>query len=348
MKLDIVRKSKSTGDSISLYFRNNPALTKYKAGQHALLSIRINGQLLKRTYSFHTSPDIDENVGITVRAVDAGVVSHYLQTVNGTTDIFLDGVAGDFVVEPHHGNRRHLVMFAGGSGITPIMAMLKTILHHEPESTITLIYSNKTYASIIFKDELANLTKEFHGRFTVHHILTQDEHPPLDTPIFYKGRLTKMITKKALKTILAELNYPTEYYLCGPFAFMQMVEESIRALNPDNPTIYKEHFYIPDEKREFDSSNLQARDVILQMEGEEQLLIVPGGKTILDAARDRGMTLPHSCTEGQCGTCRALLASGEVKLRRNHILTQDELKAGQILLCQAFPMSDGITIKPRL
>ena len=347
MKLDIVRKSKPTGDSISLYFRKTVDLAKYKAGQHALLSIRINDQLFKRTYSFHTSPDIDENVGITVRAVDGGVVSHYLQTINGAADIFLDGVAGDFVVEPHQANRRHLVMFAAGSGITPIMAMIKTILHHEPESRISLIYSNKSHARIIFKDELANHAKEFHGRLAVYHIITQDENPPVETPIFYKGRLSKMITKKALKTVLAELNFPTEYYLCGPFAFMQMVEESIRALNADNPTIYKEHFYIPDEKHEFDSSNLQTRDVILQMENEEQLLIVPGGKTILDAARDCGMKLPHSCTEGQCGTCRAFLVSGEVKLRRNHILTQDELNAGQILLCQAFPMSDGITIKPR-
>lgn len=347
MKLDIVRKSKPTGDSISLYFRKSADLAKYKAGQHALLSIRINGEVFKRTYSFHTSPDIDENVGITVRAVEGGLVSNYLQ-INGAVDISLDGVAGHFVCEPYQDDRRHLVMFAAGSGITPIMSMLKTILHREPESIISVIYSNKTYAKAIFKDELADLAKKFHGRLAVYHILTQEENPPVDTPFFYKGRLSKMITKKALKTILAELNYPTEYYLCGPFAFMQMVEESILALDPDNPTIYKEHFYIPDEKREFDPSNLQTRDVILQIEDEEQLLIVPGGKTILDAARDRGMTLPHSCTEGQCGTCRAFLVSGEVKLRRNHILTEDELKAGQILLCQAFPISDGITIKPRL
>ena len=348
MKLEIVQKIRSTDDSISLYFRKSGALLKYKAGQHGLISIRINGQLFRRTYSFHTSPDIDVNVGITVRAVDAGVVSHYLQTVNGTADIFLEGIAGDFVVEAYKDNRRHLVMFAAGSGITPIMAMLKTILHREPESTISLIYSNKTYAKAIFKEELVDLGKQFHGRLTVYHILTQDEHPPVDTPVFYKGRLSKMIAKNALKRILAAANFPTEYYLCGPFAFMQMVEESIRALNPNNPTIYKEHFYIPDENRALDTWNLQTREVILQMGDEEQLLIVPGGKTILDAARDRDITLPHSCTAGQCGTCRAFLVSGEVKLRRNAILTQDELRAGEILLCQAFPTSEAIIIKPRL
>lgn len=347
MKLDIVSKSKPTGDSISLYFRKSPDLAKYKAGQHALLSVRINGEVFKRSYSFHTSPDIDEHVGITVRAVEGGQVSNYLLTTNGTADISLDGVSGDFVIEPYRDHKRHVVMLAAGSGITPIMAMIKTILHHEPESRISLIYSNQTYARIIFKDELASLAKKFHSRLTVYHILTQDENPPMDTPIFYKGRLSKMITKKALKTILAQFEYTTEYYLCGPFAFMQMVEDSIRALNPENPAIYKEHFYVPDEKPEFNSSNLQTRDVLLQMEDEVHLLIVPKGKTILDAARDRGMTLPYSCTEGQCGTCRAMLVSGEVKLRRNHILTQDELNFGQILLCQAFPMSDGIAIKPQ-
>ena len=162
MKLDIVRKSKPTRDSISLYFRKSTDLTKYKAGQHALLSIRINGEVFKRTYSFHTSPDIDENVGITIRAVEGGLVSNYLQ-VNDAADISLDGVAGDFVIEPCQDNRRHLVMFAAGSGITPIMSMLKTILHHEPESRISLIYSNKYYSSIIFNDELADLAKKFHG-----------------------------------------------------------------------------------------------------------------------------------------------------------------------------------------
>lgn len=348
MKLDIVRKSKPTEDSISLYFRRSADLAKYKAGQHALLSICINGEVFKRTYSFHTSPYTDDQAGITVRAVEAGLVSNYLQTINGTADIHLDGVAGDFLIEPYQNNRRHLVMFAAGSGITPIMAMIKTILRHEPASRISLIYSNRSYARIIFKDELANLARAFHDRLTVHHILTQDENPPLHTTIFHKGRLSKMIAKKMLKTILPNVSYPTEYYLCGPFAFMQTVEDAVRAFNPDNPTIHKEHFYIPDGIREFDSSNLRTRDVILQMGDEEQRLIVPGGNTILGAARNRGMTLPHSCTEGQCGTCRAFLVSGEVKLRRNHILTQDEINAGQILLCQAFPMSDGITIKPKL
>lgn len=348
MKLEIVQRSKPTHDSVSLYFRKSGQLLTYKAGQHGLFSIHINGEAFKRTYSFHTSPDVDENAGITVRAIDGGLVSNYLQTMNGAAEIHLDGVAGDFVVEPNQDNKRHVLMFAAGSGITPVMSMLKSILHHEPGSTISLIYSNRNYTRIIFKDELAKLAKQFSGRLAIYHILTQDAKSRIDTPIFYKGRLSRMIAKKMLKTIFAETNDPTEYYLCGPIAFMQVVEDAIRAFDPDNARIHKEHFFIPDEKREFDYSNLQTRDVILHIDGEEQLLIVPGGETILDAALHRGMTLPHSCREGQCGTCRAFLVSGSVKLRRNHVLTEDELQAGHILLCQAFPMSEGITIKPRL
>lgn len=347
-RITVSSVSKPTDDSISLYFRKGADVAQYKAGQHALLSIRINGETFRRTYSFHTSPDIDDRVGITVRAVEGGLISNYLQTNNSTSDIGLEGVAGDFIVEPSQDNKRHLVMFAAGSGITPIMAMLKTILHGEPHSRISLIYSNKTYPRIIFKDELASLSKAFRGRLEVYHVLTQDKNPPIDAPIFYKSRLSKLIAKKMLKMILAEATYPVEYYLCGPFGFMQTAEEAIRALDPDKTTIHKEHFHIPEQLSEFDSSNFQTREVLLQMGDEEEFLIVPGGKTILDAALDRGMTLPHSCREGQCGTCRALLVSGDVKLRRNHILTEEELKAGQILLCQAFPQSDGITIKARI
>lgn len=348
MKLEIVAKSKPTDDSISLYFEPGPKFPGYKPGQHALLSIIINGAVHRRTYSFHTSPYTDTRVGITVRAVDGGLISRYLQTINGTAEIFLDGISGDFVLEPNVHNKRHLVMFAAGSGITPIMAMIKTVLHHESESSVSLIYSNKNYNKIIFKEELERLQAEFDTRFKIYHILTQDENAPSDFRTFYKGRLSRLITKKMLKVILTDLNYPVEYYLCGPFGFMQIVEDSIRSVNPDI-AIQKEHFYIPEDNNSpINDVDPEPRDVILQMDKTEQLLIVPGGKTILQAALDQGIRLAYSCTQGQCGACRAFLVSGAVKLRRNHILNDDELRAGQILLCQAFPSSDGITVKPRL
>ena len=348
MKLQIVSKSKPTDDAISLYFNKTGPLEHYKAGQHALLSFRIDGRVFKRTYSFHTSPHEQGKVGITVRSVEGGFISNYLQSVIGIPEIFLDGLAGEFTVEPRADSKRHLVMFAAGSGITPLMSMLKTIMHCEPQSVVSLIYANKTFSRIIFKEELSTLEKTFPDRLKIYHILSQDENPPADFPILYKGRASKLIIKKLLKTILAELPIQVEYYLCGPLSFIQLIEDTIYATMPVDPKIYKEHFYIPEAKEAFDLGSLSDREVIIEIEGEERLLIVPRGKSILESALSSGIKLRHSCTEGQCGTCRAQLITGEVKLRKNHILSEDELRSGQILLCQGFPASDGITIKASL
>ena len=348
MKLEIVSKSRSTKDSISLLFKRTEALQKYKPGQHALLSFKIGDEVLKRSYSFHTAPTETNTFGITVREVKNGKVSSYLQNLNGKSEIYLEGIAGDFTVEPSDNVRRHLVMFAGGSGITPIMSMIKSILQFESRSSISLVYSNKCYTTIIFRSELEELQQKFPGRLNIYHVLTGADDVPTGFPVFYKGRLSKLVTKKLLKAILSEVNYSCEYYLCGPQGFMEVVEESIRSVTTDRVSINKEHFFVPDKRLDFDYSNIPDREVMLQMQDQENLLVVPSGKSILRAALEGGFKLRYSCTEGQCGTCRALLITGEVKMRKNHILTDEELKEGQILLCQGFPVSDGIAIKTSL
>lgn len=226
--------------------------------------------------------------------------------------------------------------------------MLKEVLHKEPMSTISLVYSNKVHSRVIFKDELLTLETKFTGRLKIFHILTQEENLSSEFPVFYRGRLSKLITKKILKSILAEDNYGIEYYLCGPYSFMQLVEETIRGLSLGETKILREHYFIPEQKSDFDYTTLPPREVIIQIQDEENLLIVPGGKSILQTALENKINLPYSCTEGQCGRCRAVLVSGEVKLRKNHVLKEGELKEGQILLCQGFPISEGVTIKSSL
>jgi ring-1,2-phenylacetyl-CoA epoxidase subunit PaaE len=348
MKLEILSTSRPTPDSISLYFSKSSEFDKYKAGQYALLSFKINGEVIKRSYSFHTSPLMDRHVGITVREVNNGVVSTYLQNFNGNLEINLEEITGDFYLEPDPEIKRHLIMFAGGSGITPIMSMVCTVLHSEPRSSVSLVYSNKDYSRIIFKEELHELEREFGDRLKVYHVITKDENVPADFPVFYKGRLSKLVTKKLIKGILFERNDSIEYYLCGPYPFMQLVEETIRSMNPNRLRIFKEHFFIPDLHQDFDPSTAPTREIIIQTKEEERLLVVQSGKSILQAALENNIHLSHSCTEGQCGRCRAFLISGQVKLRKNHVLTDDELKEGQILLCQGFPMSEGVTVKSSL
>jgi len=347
MKLNILKTKKSTADSISVYFERTPALQQFKAGQYGNFTFEIDGIVYKRSYSFHTSPN-EKEVGITIRAIKDGVVSNYFQSENPMSSISLDGIEGDFVFEPSKDIKRHLIMFAGGSGITPIYSMIQTVMLEEPRSTVSLIYTNKSYSRIIFRNELHKIESKFSGRFKVHHVLSQNEDIPADFPVFYKGRLTPLIIKKIIKGIHAEFDYNAEYYMCGPNGLMESIATTIRSIGPGRPRVKREIFYIPTKRNDFDLSRLEDREVILKNQGAENLVIVKGGESILKASLEHGIKLPYSCSEGQCGTCRAKLISGEVKLQKNHILTEDELRAGQILLCQGFPISDGIAIRTGL
>jgi ring-1,2-phenylacetyl-CoA epoxidase subunit PaaE len=348
MQMQILRTEKTTTDSISVYFKRPENFKGFKPGQHGLFSFQINGASIARTYSFHTAPH-EELLGITVRSVADGIVSNYLLNAKDSLTIDLQEVSGNFTIEPSSEIKRHLIMFAAGSGITPILSIIKSVLRDEPRSTISLIYSNKSYDRIIFKNELHQLEDRFPERIKIHHVLSQSENLPADFPVFYKGRLSPLITKKVIKGILAERDYRPEYFTCGPESFMDLVSTTVRAIGSGRPGVRKEVFFVPSKKMDFfDFSSLRDQEIIVDTNGEETLVIVKGGKSILQACLEQGIKLPFSCTEGQCGTCKARLISGEVKLRKNHILTGEELNQGQILLCQGFPLSDGVTIKTSL
>lgn len=347
MLIQILRTEKPTADSISVYFKRPETFHGYMPGQHGLFSFQINGTSVTRTYSFHTAPH-EQELGITVRSVTDGLVSNYLFNTHEPIAVDLQEVSGKFTIETSAEIKRHLIMFAAGSGITPILSIIKSVLRDEPRSTISLIYSNKSYDRIIFKNELHHLENQFPARLKIHHVLTQGENLPADFPVFYKGRLSPLITKKIIKGILAERDYRPEYFTCGPESFMDLVSTTVRAIGPGRPKVRKEIFFVPAKKTDFDFSTLSDREIIIETNGEEKLVIVKGGKSILQAALEHGIKLPYSCTEGQCGTCRAKLMSGEVRLRKNHVLTDDELNEGQILLCQGFPVSEGIALKTGL
>jgi ring-1,2-phenylacetyl-CoA epoxidase subunit PaaE len=345
MQIQILRTEKPTTDSISVYFKRPDMFHDYRPGQHGRFTFHINGTSCIRTYSFHTTPD-EEEMGITVRSVTDGVVSNYLLNTTEPFSIDLQEVSGKFTIDASPEVKRHLIMFAAGSGITPILSIIKSVLHNEPRSTISLIYSNKTYDRIIFKNELHQLETRFQESLKIHHVLTQSENLPADFPVFFKGRLSPLITKKIIKGILAERDYHREYFTCGPESFMDLVSTTVRAIGPGRPKVRKEIFFVPAKKLDFDFATLPDREIILDMQCEEKLLLVRGGKSILQASFEQGIKLPYSCREGQCGTCRANLISGEVKLRKNHILDQSELDARQILLCQSFPLTEDVVVKP--
>lgn len=346
MKLEIAEITFSAPDAITLRFKGNKKLEHYKPGQHGVFLFDVNGEKLTRTYSFHTVAGIDSDPAITIRAVENGTVSNFVIN-NRAADVALESISGSFFLEPSPKTKRHLIMFAGGSGITPIMAMIRAALYNEPQSSISLIYSNRNYRRIIFRDELIRLANAFPDRLKIHHVLTENENVPADFPVFYKSKLSRFIIRRLINIIHSEISYNTEYYLCGPHGFMELIGESLNSLDVDSARIYKEHFFIPETIDPcLDFSNLPPREVLIKFSDAEKLLVVNGGKSILQAALQNNIKLTHSCSEGQCGMCRAFLLTGEVRLRKNHVLTDDELKAGQVLLCQGFPVSDNVSVRP--
>jgi len=348
MKLTITDVTYPTDDSVTICFKKTRELEGYKAGQHALLDFYIDEEKFTRTYSFHTAPHLEADAGITVRVVKGGKISNFLCTSNPENIVVeLKEIDGQFFIEPSANNHRHLIMFAGGSGITPLMSMIKSILHGEPMSRVSLVYSNRSEDRIIFKAELYQLQQDFSERFKLFHVITQAPEGDQHLPVFYKGQLSKLIVRKMIKNLTGDCAIPTEVYICGPYGFMQMVEEAVVSLNV-NLKISKESFFIPldDSITAYDYTHLAARDIFVQWKDQNQLLNVPGGMSILSAALNANLKLPHSCKEGQCGTCRSVLISGEVKMQKNHILSDEELRQSQILACQAYPVSDGIVIRP--
>lgn len=346
MKLIVKETEKPTQDSILLRFDKG---FNYKPGQHGVFKFNVNGERFNRNYSFNTSPYFDGDPSIAVRAIPAGVVSNFLiNAAKPGMEIVLTEVMGDFVVEPEPDRKRHLIMFAGGSGITPIISMIRSILFIETGSVITLIYSNRKIETIIFKDELIKLEKEYPDRLKVRHVLTDDETaPPDNLQVFVRGQLNRLIVRKLTKGLLEDVKLEPEFYLCGPQGFMNLIEEAISSLSIDRRIIFKEHFFIStDKETDVDFDNLPLRKIAVRWNGKDNLITVPGGSSILDAATKAGLDLPHSCREGQCGVCRSLLLRGDVKMKKNHILSNAELEAGQVLLCQGYPVSDDVMVKP--
>jgi len=332
---------------MTLWFESTNELSSYKPGQYLSLSALVDNDLESRSYSINTSPFQDDDVAVTFRVIPGGKFSKYL-TENAREGLMvaLDGPFGDFTLVPSHGAKKHYAFFAGGSGITPIVSMIRSVLYNEPDSIISLVYANRRFNKIIFREEIEILTKVFEERFFVYHAISETDDIPTDFNTFYKGRLSKLITKKLVKDLMSKSESQIEYYMCGPFGFMEMITESLVSLNVGAEYIHKEYFYVPHSSNVVDFNSLPTTEVIIRWKDQDRLVEVAPGESILQSALSSGINLPHSCKAGQCGMCRSLLISGEVEMRKNHILTPDEMKDGQVLLCEGFPTSNNVVVIP--
>ncbi|MFN3840948.1 MAG: 2Fe-2S iron-sulfur cluster-binding protein [Cyclobacteriaceae bacterium] len=338
-----------TKDAITIVFEQ-PASGKirYNSGQFLTLILPIGGKEIRRAYSLCSSPFVDEDLAVTVKRVDNGLVSNWLPDnlkVGDTLKVMEP--MGQFTTEYSKDRKRHLIMFAGGSGITPMMSIIKSILTQEPESICSLIYCNRDIDSIIFKDELAKWVTNYEGRLHVIHVL---DNAPMNWQ-GYSGLLNHEMLLKLFERIPNWGIEKTTYLMCGPEGMMKNVETLLAQQNIDKAKIFKESFVqgtIDKEKKqeaEAPSGERKAREVTIRYDGQEYKIMVEPDRAILETALDQGIDLPYSCQSGLCTACRGKAISGKVKLDEEEGLSQAERDAGYVLTCVGHPLTDDVIIE---
>lgn len=346
-KLQVIKRIQETADTCSLQMNvpeEHKNIFKYKSGQYITLKLFIDGKEERRAYSISSCPSTDNNLQITVKNIDGGFVSEYL--VNNVAEgNFLDVLPplGNFIVEPNPSKKINYVMIAGGSGITPLMSMIKSILFLEPNSNISLFYSNKSQENIIFYNELIQLFDQFPNRLNIYHFLSKQE----SNSNKYYGRLTPELFKRIITEKINDKNN-IEFYLCGPTSLMQLIEQSIDELGFAKSKIHKESFVssnlYDDEAQAQNMPEFEAHEIKVRVYGQEYSFRVDKDENIITAGIKNGLIFPYSCQIGACSTCRAKLISGDVYMDVREGLTDAELEQGYILTCQSHPMSDDVVV----
>lgn len=344
---DIVQE---THDTISLVFEQpseNPV--SYKPGQFLTLIVNMNGKEVRRAYSLCSSPYVDKDLAVTVKRVDDGLMSNWLPAnVKVGSRIRVMEPMGQFTTEYSKERKRHLVMFAGGSGITPMMSIIKSVLTQEPESIVSLIYCNRDIDSIIFKEALEDLQTQDEGRLHVIHVL---DNAPMNWQ-GYSGLLNHEMLTKLFERVPDWGITNTTYLMCGPEGMMKNVESLLAMRHIPKEKIFKESFVQgildKDQKKEevvVAAEEEKAREVTIRYDGQEYKVLVPPGKAILETALDQGIDLPYSCQSGLCTACRGKALSGQVKLDEEEGLSQSERAEGYVLTCVGHPLTDDVVIE---
>ncbi len=349
LKISDIRNE--TADCISVSFQIPEEWKeefKYYAGQNITLRSTIEGNEIRRSYSICSGPHENE-LRVAIKKVDDGQFSSHAHRhfkVSQVMDVLAP--TGNFWLSLLPDNKKHYVAFAAGSGITPVIAILKTILKEEPFSSFTLIYGNRTRSSVIFREELLALKNDHPERFQLVHIFSREK---MDAPIF-EGRIDAAKCEMIFKQVVP-LSGNMEFLLCGPAPMIFSVRSWLLEQKVDVKKIHYELFSDPGEsgsafkkisaeKKEFTE---EKSSVTIRLDGVSAEYQIPiQGPTILEAAIQAGADLPYACRAGVCASCRAKLIKGKVTMDQNYALADEELEQGFILACQSHPASDKLII----
>ncbi len=346
--LKVKSNIQETKDAISIVFEQPEKMLTYKAGQFLTLIATVGGKEVRRAYSLSSSPFTDADLVVTVKRVDKGLMSNWLpDNLKAGSAVKVMTPTGHFTTEYKKENKRHLIMFAGGSGITPMMSLIKSTLTQEPDSICSLVYCNRDIDSIIFKAQFDQLQIKYEGRLHVIHVL---DNAPMNWQ-GYSGLLNHEMLKKLFERIPNWGIDQTTYLMCGPEGMMKNADSLLALQNIPKDKVFKESFVagvIDKDKKEeplVGAVKNGAHEVTIRYDGQEYKVMVEPNRTILETALDQGIDLPYSCQSGLCTACRGKALSGKVKLDEEEGLSQSERAEGYVLTCVGHPLTDDVVIE---
>jgi ferredoxin-NADP reductase len=329
--LRIKRVVRETADAVSLVLDVPEHCTSrfdYQAGQFLTVRVTVDGQDLRRCYSMSSAP-VEDELRITVKRDPGGLVSNWLNdTAAEGAEIHAAPPEGRFLLRD---NDAEIVAFAGGSGITPIMSLVRTALASSSRP-IRLFYANRSRSAVIFADALARLTAAHTDRLTVTHHYDDD---------------SGVVTTSAIEAFLGGVTGRADHYVCGPGPFMDTVEATLLAAGAPGERVHLERFTVAvDAAQTVQAADASAatEEVVIELDKQTTRVEYRTGNTLLQTARTAGLRAPASCETGSCGTCMARIVDGSARMLNNDALDDDEVADGWVLTCQSLPTSRTVHV----
>jgi len=337
-----------TAEANSIRFDIPPELRDkfaFKAGQHLTLRATIGGEEVRRNYSLCTAPD-EADWMVTVKRIGGGVFSNWVgDHLKAGDEVDVMPPHGSFTSEFDAARSRHLVGIAGGSGITPVMSLIKTTFRTEPNSRFTLLYGNRDSSSVIFLEALAGLKDKYLGRLELYHFLDAEDQ---DIDLF-NGMLDRVRCDEAILSLVPNATEVDGWFICGPGPMMDAAEGALLDRSIPKERIHIERFTadrpVGAVAREIAELQTKAEGVTVSvtLDGRTRKVAFTQGN-ILDSARASGLPAPFACKAGVCATCRAKVTSGKVEMAVHYGLTDEEVAEGYVLTCQSVPLGDGVAV----
>jgi ring-1,2-phenylacetyl-CoA epoxidase subunit PaaE len=338
-KVHIQEVTQETANAVSVLFKipqNLQADFQFTSGQYVTLQKEINGAEIRRAYSICSTP-ASGDIRVSIKAVENGVFSTYATShLKEGEEIDITIPEGRFLLNPEP--NKNYIGFAAGSGITPILSMVKSVLENEPSSNFTLVYGNKTVADTMFYDELNALKEQFSDRLKLHYIFSRE-----NVKNQLQGRIDKSVTNYFVKNMYKETTFDAAF-LCGPEEMIHEVSKTLESNKIAKENIHFELFTVSVDEEAADQVKEGTTEITVLLDDEKTTFTMQQTDDILAASLRNELDPPYSCQGGVCSSCLAKVTEGKAVMVKNSILTDSEVAEGLILTCQAHPTTSTITI----